>query len=296
MLLGAGAEPLCELIFDDFNHWQLCNCSHDVIQTLNDPELFFQGLKSLDIDFPATQLAKPANLSGWLFKQVNSCGGMGVMRCSADISDTNYHGYYQEEISGKPISVLCISAGQSFQLLGVNEQYCLIQNDVYPYVYHGALANLKIDSKNVEILNSYIVKIINYFNLFGVFSIDMIETDESVYVLEINPRISASYELYEYINPDLNLVDAHIRVCEGERLSTLALSDQSPAYRIVYASDDLEIATDIDWPEWSKDIPESGRQVLAGEPICSVYAHESEGALLMQLDAREKSIISIIKQ
>ena len=119
--------------------------------------------------------------------------------------------------------------------------------------------------------------------------------EQKLYVLEINPRISASFELYERINPGLNLVDAHIRVCEGERLSDIQLSDSQSAYLIVYAKDDCLISEHLVWPTWVKDKPEALRQISKHEPICSVYADagESDDSLYSLLQRRVDQVIDL---
>ncbi|MEM7304954.1 MAG: hypothetical protein AAF372_05460, partial [Pseudomonadota bacterium] len=126
------------------------------------------------------------------------------------------------------------------------------------------------------------------------FSIDMIMASEQLYVLEVNPRITASFELYERLNPDLNLVDAHIRVCEGERLSEFDLCTDYCGYRIVYSDCDFTVPAEMNWPQWVKDKPETGREIQHNEPICSVYYDGSQASIPAQLMQYEDQIISLI--
>jgi len=133
------------------------------------------------------------------------------------------------------------------------------------------------------------------------FSLDMILQNEQPYVLEVNPRVSASYELYERLNPWLNLVDAHIRVCEGVRLSDIhleSLSSHFAGYKIVYADEDILIPSCLDWPQWIKDKPESKKFISSGEPICSVYSgvHATDGKVKDQLEKRKGSLLIQLKQ
>lgn len=297
VLLGAGAENLFDWISDN-TAWRLCGSSAASVEKINQPKPFFAALHEMDIPYPQVCFTHKSDSSAysWLYKCANTCGGIGVHREA--ISGTDDSAYWQQEISGETISALFITDGTDLQCLGISELHSYAPMENYPYVYLGATANKKLDYILYEKIISYTNKIINYFRLEGVFSLDMILSekgkDTNLYVLEVNPRLSATYELYERINPDLNLVDEHIRVCEGERLSKLMLSEAMSAYRIVYAKDDRMVGANVDWPPWSKDIPEPGRQVLCHEPICSIYADEAEGDLKQLLDEREKIILNHI--
>jgi predicted ATP-grasp superfamily ATP-dependent carboligase len=295
VILGAGAENLAGCI-EEFSGWQLCANSLKVVTRLREPHTFFEGLRELQIAFPPVQFESKPDSGEWLYKLTHSCGGMGITREHID----NANGYWQQEIAGLAISVLCISDGQEVVCLGVNQQYSTSSFAAYPYVYQGVLANAIVAPDIKEKTISYADKITKYFNLKGVFSLDMILAKqhgiEKLFVLEVNPRVSASFELYERINPGLNLVDAHIRVCEGERLCEIELSNSQSAYLIVYAENDCLISEQQVWPEWVKDKPESLRQISKNEPICSVHADagESDDSLYLLLQRRAEKIIDLI--
>ncbi len=295
VILGAGAESLTGDI-ETILGWQLCGNNSKVVSQLKDPQIFFEGLRELQINYPPVQFDSKPKTDDWLYKLTDSCGGMGVSR-EAKVST---RGYWQQEILGLAISALCISDGREVMCLGFNRQYSTSRFKGYPYVYQGALANVEIDNLLKEKTISCADNIITRFNIKGVFSIDMIlaqqQAKQALYVLEINPRISASFELYERINHGLNLVDAHIRVCEGERLCEIELSSAQSAYLIVYAEDDYLIPQQLVWPEWVKDRPEALRRISKHEPICSVHADagESDVSLYSLLQSRVGQVISLI--
>tara|TARA_R110002049_G_scaffold13509_2_gene58568 strand:+ start:202890 stop:203807 length:918 start_codon:yes stop_codon:yes gene_type:complete len=295
VILGAGAEHLaCDI--EKISGWALCANNLKVTTRIRDPRTFFDALDTLEIVYPDVNFKSAPESRGWLYKLTDSCGGMGVSRTYVD--DTS--GYWQQEVPGQAVSALCISDGQDVTCLGINQQYSTSDFEGYPYVYQGALANVETNEFIKEKTTSYIAKLINYFNIKGVFSLDMIysesTTQEALYVLEVNPRISASFELYERINPGLNLVDAHIRVCEGERLCEFELSQTRSAYLIVYAKDDYMISEQLVWPAWVKDKPEALRKISRHEPVCSVYADEEEAGddLYSLLQRRADEVISLI--
>lgn len=299
VLLGAGAEFLAAWVEQETD-WVIYGNSASVMESVNEPKQFFSGLDRIGVDFPRTEIAKlpnDAKTDRWLYKFSQSCGGCGVSRVL--VADEN-DGYWQENIDGDSISVLYLAGKSKSRLIGANKMLSKDFGEQMPYVYLGAVANYKIDKSIIEKIESYSNKIINHFSLVGVISIDMIIAkhgdEEKIYVLEVNPRISASFELYERIYPDLNLVDEHIGVCEGEADSSMTLTNtvltsSVSAYRIVYA-DKAGVISESGWPDWCKDIPELGRQISCGEPICSVYADEHEGDMYLLLQEREKTILS----
>lgn len=305
VLLGAGAEHLSYWIERETNWLLLGNCS-SAIQSVNQPENFFAGLETLGIHFPCVKFDKKLNncseTDRWIYKYANTCGGAGITRDPPSLTDAD--GYWQQEIVGEAISALYVANGEYSYCVGINLMQSRQFGDNYPYVYSGAIANHKVDQIYSNKIDSYAKNIIDYFKLSGVVSIDMIleknEADCKIYVLEVNPRISASFELYERLNPNVNLVDEHIRVCEGvaNSVSTCHLNAQLvssvSAYRIVYACKDGVVDKVELWPKWSKDVPEKGRFIAQGEPICSVYADEQEGDIKMLLDARENEVLNYI--
>ena len=288
-MLGAGAEYLARQI-DNETSWKLCGSS-EVIEYVIDPPEFFSALDWDSIPYPQKSFDGPDSTTGWLFKRPHTCGGIGISRTPSAKS-----GYWQKEINGESISAICIADQNSAELLGVNMQFTQALTDALPYVYKGAIANYPISDEISFKINTYINKLKDSFNLIGVFSVDMILSSNALFVLEINPRVSASFELYEQINPGLNLVDAHIRVCEGEQLSKMDLSVNVCAYQIVYADRELTIPRQMNWPKWSKDKPEANRHIQQYEPICSVFAEGSKEEIPKLLEQRSQEIFNQLYQ
>ena len=302
VLLGAGAEHLAAWVQEQ-KDWVLCSCQAGVVDKINTPETFFSALEELEIPFPRVSLSQKVgrNEGAWLYKQAGLCGGLGVSR-SFNQSSAKCIGYWQQELSGDAISALYITDGMTRQCVGFSRIHTVSIGDDYPYVYAGAETLPEVDKSIMIKTDSYAEKVIKHFNIKGVFGIDMLLADPTssekshLYVLEINPRISATFELYQHVSQDLNLVDAHIRVCEGERLSKLALSKGHYAYRIIFAPYEFDVPAKISWPHWCKDIPEAGRRIDSGEPICSIFADADYEHLALVLDEREKIVLNKLNQ
>ena len=96
-------------------------------------------------------------------------------------------------------------------VIGVSRQFTYQLSETLPYVYGGALANVEEGNIYLDKITSYTNKIIEYFNIKGLCSVDMLVHEGNVLVLEVNPRVSATYELYEQMVENVNLIDAHLR-------------------------------------------------------------------------------------
>ena len=296
LLLGAGAEIYTKLV-ESFVGWCLQANSSICVNQIYNPRTFFKSLDKLTIPYPQISWQQPEKEDeiAWLHKTAYRSGGTGVHRsCEVTI---NTGAYWQQESKGISISALCLTDKNNWRLIGVNRQFTLALSDHLPYVYAGAIANFEIDEQFKNKLISYAEYIIKHFKMVGLISIDMLLTADNLYVLEVNPRISASYELYERLATNVNLIDEHIRVCEGERLLQGQPITGQSGYLIVYAKSDFQVPEQILWPSWVHDRPEAKRFIRRHEPICSVYADATEANDLETLiRAREQEVLIKLKQ
>lgn len=297
VILGSGAEQFIHQV-ETLSGWSVSGNSSSCVETVLNPRIFFAGLEALDIPFPTVSIHRPASdLNQWLCKTPYRCGGMGVLRLSADQASPALDHYWQKEIEGRAISALFLCGKREWQMLGVNQQFSASLIDELPYVYCGARANIEIDNELLSKIKSYIHKIVKYFKLIGLCSIDMIQTADGVLVLEVNPRVSATFELYERLQPALNLVDAHVRVCEGERLLEQTSIRGQNAYWILYTDKECRIPEKMNWPDWVSDRPHAGHRLNAGEPLCTLHLDEFEpGQLDSLVKTRKEQLLEQLKQ
>jgi uncharacterized protein len=109
-------------------------------------------------------------------------------------------------------------------------------------------------------------------------------------VLEINPRPSASMQLY-----DANLFVHHIKACQGELLEYNYLQQGYTGYQVIYAVHDAKIPKGFAWPKGAVDLPVGGSIISAGQPICSIISHQKDPQqVLEQLKAKQTFIINHI--
>lgn len=297
IVLGPGGEFYTSFIELNLPDWQVSGNTAETIQQVTQPALFFACLEQLQIPYPEISLSVDMPADGeWLRKSTQSCGGMGVLKVAHAEGLQARQYYWQRELTGVPISALVITDGQAYTIIGYNQQLVDGFSKQLPYVYSGAIANVSLDENNKIETNTYIRKLIDSFNLIGVFSLDMMLLDQTLVVLELNPRISSSYELYERIQPELNLVDAHIRVCECDALCEFAAMTGLAGQRIFYAKQDHKI-TNVTWPDWLSDRPNEEQSIAKNEPLCSVFA-SGDDMLAVQalLEKRVQQVPDILQQ
>jgi uncharacterized protein len=101
--------------------------------------------------------------------------------------------------------------------------------------------------------------------------------------LELNPRLSASFSLFE------NIFSQHLSGCAGYLGDYQAQKMTPKAQLILYADDAFEIPVNFVWPTWARDIPcEPRAKIAQNAPICSVFA-QAESAEIAQSLVRQRA-------
>ncbi len=122
-----------------------------------------------------------------------------------------------------------------------------------------------------------------HFGLKGVGGIDIIISDgpdgrPRPFLVEINPRYTASMELFEQ-SYGLNIYSLHLEALNGylpEFSLNGHLDGPFAGKAIVFARNSIIIPDTGGWPErgW-KDIPFPNDEIKKGRPVCTVFARGS---------------------
>jgi predicted ATP-grasp superfamily ATP-dependent carboligase len=237
---------------------------------------FFALLDSLNIAHPKVQTSFPDSPEHWLSKEIGGSGGMHVRPAGLTDGDKTY---FQKKMTGTPISLLFVADGSKTHLIGFNQQL-LAFTESLPYRFAGAISNVTLQPNIHNTFKRAAQKLTNALHLRGICSIDAIVDGENVWFLELNPRLSATFHLYE------NLLSLHLQGCAGHLPNTPVKTNFSDAQLILYAEEALDIPKNFAWPTWVTDIPtdesdSSGVKIDQRMPICSVLA-SAESAELAQ--------------
>jgi predicted ATP-grasp superfamily ATP-dependent carboligase len=269
VLFGSGLETQPASLDRIGGRFQLLGNSGEVVSRVKLPRLFFDLLDERGIAHPDVRYGGDGD-SEWLVKRVGGSGGTHIREGVALAGDE----YFQRRIEGKSVSILGLSNGVETGIVGVNEQWSSPIED-QPYRFGGIVGNMRLPRNIQSVMSNAAVELAPVLGLRGLFSMDFIWSGEEVLLLEVNPRLSASFDLY----PQSTLLEQHIRACRGMAPHSLPSQDLSRAAHILYAEYPLHI-TEFRWPDWATDTPEADAQFAAGEPICTVQAEaaDAEGA------------------
>lgn len=259
-------------LLDEINvHPIIGNSSHTINVVKNSKE-FFTTLDQCSIVYPETTFNLPSNPipdSSWLLKHAQGSGGIGVAPFNTDVEMPDSI-YFQKKLDGINFSITFLANGSDMYVLGFNTLWSEALGVSVPYAYAGAINHVKIDDQAQETALNYARVLIKEYKLVGLNSIDFICSNGTVYVLEINPRIPSTYELYE--SKDGGLMNDHIAACLQQVLPKTRSKPLLRAHAIVYAPTEIIVPETMSWPLWVADRPESQDVIKKYDPLCSVFA------------------------
>ena len=205
------------------------------------------------------------NGENWLVKRLGGTGGTHVKPAA----NANSGDYFQRKIDGKPISMLFVADDKTAHLIGFNEQFIAPTIDM-PYRFAGAVSGVILPSNVQQQFCHAAQQLTSALGLRGINSLDAILNGDELWILELNPRLSATFDLYP------NLLPAHIQGCMGDLMTDLKhyerQANTSSAQLIIYADTLVNVPKDKKWPAWVVDIPSPNSVIAADMPICTVLA------------------------
>lgn len=269
---GAGFEAQPELLTEIAQLIPLIGNAAEVVKNTKMPRVFFGICDTLKMAYPGTQYQRPIEIN-WLQKCIGGSGGWHIKSISPLSLPLNFpkvnQVYYQKKQAGTPISCLFLTDGKRTQLIGFNEQWCE-PTATQHYRYGGAVSHVALPETVRLIIEQFVQAATVKLGLKGLNSADFLVEYEDVYALEINPRLSATLDLYRAKNGDLFV--AHVAACLDKLEAWPTIEKQSRAHHIIYANSNLQVPPAMDWPDWVLDIPQPNSKIAAGSPICTAVA------------------------
>ncbi len=232
------------------------------VEQVKNPGYFFPLLDRLHIRHPEISLHAPSPQDGWLIKSAGGSGGTHIRQSWQDIKPDDY---FQRQVTGRSISLLFLADGHDIRAVGVNEQWCAPAAHM-PYRYGGAVSGIVLPEVVRDEMETSARNITAAVGLRGLNSADFMLAAHGLLLLEINPRLSATMDLYRI--PDL--FELHVQACRGRLTEFHPGSPPSAkAHGIVYAPQHLHIPENFAWPSWTSDIPHAGF-IPQHAPVCTV--------------------------
>ncbi|VTS04126.1 ATP-grasp domain-containing protein [Tuwongella immobilis] len=266
----------------------------EAIAKLRDPAWIVAQLQAAELDALPIRFSPPVwnPHERWLEKPIASAGGNRIhvfspYTSNRPIARAHANTYWQQFQGGIVGSGLFLVGAESAQFLGFTRiRTQLDANGEDTFRYAGNLGPITLPSSLNRRFEQIGDALLLTAGIRGLVGIDVVLTSMSdsgrILPLEVNPRYTASVELYEYAW-GVSLLAAHRIACETGQLVPIPVPNQAPicGKAIVYAPRPYTIPEDAPWnrslhsgsdfPDYA-DIPHAGDAIEAGQPVLTVFA------------------------
>jgi predicted ATP-grasp superfamily ATP-dependent carboligase len=240
---------------------------------------------------PRAVSAADARAARWLLKPLASGGGLR-MRMWQPGMRVPRRCYLQEFIEGVPRSMVFVAAGGRAVPIGLSRQlvgerafgvsgfeYC---GNIFEAPGEGDQA---LEEALFEQTSALAAAVAEEFGLAGVNGIDFVSRNGTPYLIEVNPRWSASMELVEG-SYALSVFGVHAAACRDGVLPAFDLRRAregagAVGKAVVYAQRDTIIGDSRAWLARDgdiRDVPKPRERIGRGKPICTVFAAAGSSA------------------
>ena len=264
----------------------------EAVRRVRDPAHFFGTLDALALPHPETRADAPADPRGWLRKCARGTGGWHI-RAAGDARglDPARAPYHQRVVAGTPMSVLFAADGATARRLGV-QRLIVRPLGAHPFVFRGAVGPLALPPARLAELDAALQVLARAFGLRGLAGLDFVDDGERAWLLELNPRPTASLALY-----GAGWMRAHVEAALQGRLPAAPAPPSAPlrGTEIVFARAPLVLdaagAAALAARADCHDLPAAGSRFEAGDPVCSVDAGGVDiEAVLAALAAKRQAL------
>jgi predicted ATP-grasp superfamily ATP-dependent carboligase len=249
--------------------------SAEVCRAVRNPQRLKACYEAAGIACPEISFG-PVTDGTWLRKPVHGAGGRDIEPYQAGQTPGDNF-YLQEFIEGESRAAVFLANGREVSLIGVSQQ--LIGEsflNAAAYAYCGSIGPLAIADEERAQWQLIGHSLTSEFGLRGLFCLDAIVREGSVYPLEINPRYSASVEILE-LAMNLPLLLAHRQACLGELLKSYTDPGRMWAKAYLFAAEDLRCPEDLssiysaaESRITTADIPVPGSMIAQGHPLMTI--------------------------
>ena len=269
LICGSGIESVYRFLNELPSNIHLIGNTAKTIKQLRSPSLFFPLLDKLTLPYPETVLQHDQKKSGYLVKSESGMGGIHIQYLDYE-TDVKADHYFQQFISGNSGSILFLANGLHAQQISINE-LTYSSTASHPFQLDAIHTPWSISEEYQSNLAYAVNAITKETKLMGLNSLDFIISDHSeLLLLEVNPRFSASAELIDNYGA---LFECHINACQGI-LPTTSITHHPASLKTIYASNDIVIPQDMDWPSNCSDLSPEGTFIAKNTPLCTSLIHE----------------------
>jgi uncharacterized protein len=311
-LFTGGLENHPEVIRAISQNRALWGCSRECLALVRAPDAIHQMLIASDLRSPRVVNSGNSipNEGCWLLKPIASAAGFGIRHASAEAGNFVSPGHYgQEFVEGMSCSGLfighefgCVFLGATIQLTGTEWLHAA------PFHYAGSVGPISLPEVVDHTLRKLGNLLAGQMKVRGLFGVDFILKHDEVWVIEVNPRYTASVEVWEYAQQQ-SAMALNRRVFERNNHAELAtVTPPAPADKFVgkaiyFAKEAITIPELVPWatqklvdpfsfemPAFA-DLPRAGDRIGKGHPVITLLEFgASTAGCLEGLKARARSL------
>jgi predicted ATP-grasp superfamily ATP-dependent carboligase len=266
-----------------------------VLQAVRSPWRLADVLDAAGLKFPEIRQSPgglPTNGS-WLIKTCRGASGTGVSAFTGDESPVD-GAIYERRVPGTPCSAVFAASHLGALLLGtVRQLVAEAWLGARDFQYCGAIGPLSLPVAVSAEIVAIGRALAQAFELRGLFGVDLVIDGDKVWVIEVNPRYTASIEVLERAS-GIQAIKLHAATC-SERPP---IAVQFPANvsvhgkAILFAKQNVLISTAISerlnresaaaTPPSVADIP-AAEPIARGRPIVTIFAESTSAERTLQI-------------
>jgi predicted ATP-grasp superfamily ATP-dependent carboligase len=300
-MFTGGLENRPELIAAIARHRPLWGNGPDVLSVARSPFQVANLVQQAGLPSPRV-LPGNGNFprkGNWLVKPLAGAGGAGIRRWSNSTTarpSPRRRAFFQEFIAGQAFASVYLGDGTSARLLGSTQQ--LVGESwlhAGPFRYCGSIGPIDFPAPLIAALQQIGQALTSGSGLRGLFGVDWMWKGEAPWLIEVNPRYTASVEVLEY-SQGLPALALHRGVFEaGTSAPVPRMRDTGVVGKaILFARKSLHFPEDGPWAQVLRrpgpvqelppfaDIPGAGQQITARRPILTFFARASMPATCVE--------------
>ncbi len=219
---------------------------------------------------------------GWIVKQTASAGGMGIRMDGGILNPGEFR---QKLVTGLSVGAVFYSCATGTRLCG------LTRHINHGFLFAGGIYPADIGQKAHDAIRRFAQKLAPEAGMRGWWGADFIINGDTVHLLEVNPRFTASLELLALAH-EIDIVGVQAGMVDGTYHLEIGKAGGYFGRMVVYAAHDCVFAGPEKWFDaGARDIPHHGAAIKNGEPVLSLYATGgTQGECMEKLRAMENGL------
>ena len=295
-ILAGGLEQSPEIVQLLDQRWDRIGIVWEGLERSCDPGMLSEAARRYGIRMPEWQYSPPVDSNGWLRKPIVGSGGVGVDWATSPIPPEmeGVRWIYQRFVPGHPISILYLTMERATHLVGVCFQRLgqAAPDSSSPFGFVGAIGPVELTGSTKNLIEGLGCELSSILEVKGLWGIDAVWNETGLHLIEVNPRPTATVDMYELAGIADSLVGQHVR---AETLDRGHFQFEPVRRRIAKqvvfwgGPEPLTVSEELHrWlvrnrnshaKQWVADIPWPGTTIGPSEPFLTAYIELPQGEL-----------------